>query len=421
MKILLLFVLAWALLLKVATSKENTKLLFVQILFRHGDRAPIELYPNDPNPASVWPEGLAKLTQLGKRQHYALGKFFRSMYENFTTSNPLEVNVISSEVDRCLKSAETNLASFYAPTSQWSFDTQFKWQPISIHYIPKDDDKYLETDSYCPRATQEQENVIKSPEGQRVIQEHEFMFKNLTFYSGNSIENWTTASYFHDVIYIEKKYNLSVPTWVEPFWDELINVSNLSFFWSFNSPLLHRLRAGPLLQRIIQKMNNKINGDIPDLKFQIYSAHDTNIAVVLDALNLYNMKAPPYCSSLLFELHEMSSGDKTVRLLYQNSSKPEEKIDPPHVLILEGCTEYCPLDYFINYTSPLMPEDWDTECQLDKSFVDKIKEKQVTVVWFFLLAAVVIATMSIYVLWRIYSRRQDKSGISAVKYSSLDP
>ncbi|GFR32876.1 testicular acid phosphatase homolog [Trichonephila clavata] len=421
MKRLLLFALAWVLLLEIAISKENTKLLFVQILFRHGDRAPIDLYPNDPNPVSVWPEGLAKLTQLGKKQHYALGKFFRSMYENFTTSNPLEVNVISSEVDRCLKSAETNLASFYAPSPQWSFDTQFKWQPISVHYIPKMEDRYLEVESYCPRATEELENVVKSAEGQRIIQEHEFMFKNLTFYSGNPIDNWTTANYLHDVMYIEKKYNLTVPTWIEPFWDELTYVSNMSFYWSFNSPLLHRLRAGPLLQRIINKMNDKINGDTPDLKFQIYSAHDTNIAIVLDALNLFDMNAPPYCSALLFELHEMSNGEKTLRLLYQNSSKPEEKIDPPHVLILEGCTEYCPLEYFINYTSPLMPGDWDAECQLDKSFVDKIKERKVTIGWFFILAAVVTATVSIYALWRMCYRRQDKSGISAVKYSSLDP
>ncbi|GIY69994.1 prostatic acid phosphatase [Caerostris darwini] len=421
MKQVLLFVLAWSLLIGFAFTKENSKLLFVQILFRHGDRAPIELYSTDPNPATAWPEGLAKLTTLGKKQHYALGKYFRSMYANFTTSSPLEVNMISSEVDRCLKSAETNLASFYAPDPKWSFDPQLRWQPISVHYVPKDEDKYLETDSYCPRATEEQKRIVQSPEGQRFLQEHEGMLKNLTFFSGDPIANWTEASYLHDVLKIEKKYNLTVPTWVEPYWDELTNISNLSFFWSFNSPLLHRLRAGPLLQRIIQKMNEKLEGSIPDMKFQLYSAHDTNVAVVLDALNLFNMIAPPYCASLIFELHEMPNGDRAVRMLYQNSSKPEEKIDPPHVLILEGCSEFCSLEYFINYTSPLMPGDWNEECQLEMSFVEKIKEKKVTIGWFFILTAVIIVTMSIYALWRIYSRRQEKNGISAVKYSNLDP
>ncbi|XP_055947727.1 prostatic acid phosphatase-like [Argiope bruennichi] len=419
MKQHLLFFLLWGLLIGPAFSEEN-KLLFVQIVFRHGDRAPIDLYPNDPNPPSVWPEGLAALTTLGKKQQYALGKYFRSRYSNFTTSSPLEVKVISSEADRCLKSALTNLASFYAPDSEWSFDKSLPWQPISVHYLPKKQDKYLETDSDCPRAVEEQQKVIQSHEGQRILKEHEEMFRNLSVYSGYPIANWTKASYLHDVLSIEKKYNLTVPTWVEPYWDELTNVSNLSFFWSYNSPLLHRLRAGPLIQRIIANMDAKINGMITNLKFQIYSAHDTTIAVVLDALNLFNMIAPPYASALLFELFEMPDGVKTVRMLYQNSSKPEEKIDPLQILILEGCSEFCPLDFFINFTSPLIPEDWDRECQLDKTFVEKIQERKVTIGWFLILIAVVMAVMSIFLLWRMYSRRQDKKGISAVKYSSLD-
>ncbi|CAL1281710.1 unnamed protein product [Larinioides sclopetarius] len=419
MKQLLLFVLTWILLLGQAFSEEN-KLLFVQILFRHGDRAPIDLYPNDPNPPSVWPEGLAALTTLGKKQQYALGNYFRARYDNFTTSSPLEVNVISSQADRCLKSAETNMASFYAPDRKWSFDNNLPWQPIAIHYLPKNQDKYLESDSDCPRAEEEKQKVLNSPEGQKFLKEHEEMFKNLSNLSGYLIANWTKASYFHDVILIEKKYNLTVPTWVEPYWNELTNVSNLSFFWSYNSPLLHRLRAGPLIQRIIQRMNQKINGDIPHLKFQIYSAHDTTIALVLDALNLFNMIAPPYCSALLFELFEMPDGVKTIRMLYQNSSKVEEKIDPPHILILDGCTEFCPLEYFINYTKSLMPEDWNQECQLDKTFVEKIQERKVTIGWFLILIAVIMAVMSVFLLWRMYSRRQDKKGISAVKYSSLD-
>ncbi|CAL1300920.1 unnamed protein product [Larinioides sclopetarius] len=242
------------------------------------------------------------------------------------------------------------------------------------------------------------------------------MFRNLSTLSGSPITNWKEASDLHDVLFIEKEYNLTVPTWVEPYWNELTNVSNLSFFWDFYSSVLHRLRAGPLIQRIIERMNQKINGEIPNLKFQIYSAHDTNIAVVLDALTLFNMIAPPYCSALLFELFEMPDGVKTIRMLYQNSSKVEEKIDPPHILILDGCTEYCPLEYFINYTKFLIPEDWDQECQLDKTFVEKIFERKVEIGWCLFLIANV---MAVSLLWKKLSRRQDKKDISAIKYRSL--
>ncbi|GBN24033.1 hypothetical protein AVEN_242393-1 [Araneus ventricosus] len=73
-------------------KEENTTLLLVQTLSRHGDRAPSRLYSTDPNSAAHWPEGLGKITLLGRKQQYAVGKFLRSMYKDFVTSNPNEVS-----------------------------------------------------------------------------------------------------------------------------------------------------------------------------------------------------------------------------------------------------------------------------------------------------------------------------------------
>ena len=86
------------------------------------------------------------------------------------------------------------------------------------------------------------------------------------------------------------------------------------------------------------------------------------------------MKQPPYCATLLFELHELSDGEKTVRIIYLNSTTPEKETQTPHILILEGCSEFCPLKYFINFTKALIPDDWEKECQLDKSFIEKIQD-----------------------------------------------
>lgn len=97
--------------------------------------------------------------------------------------------------------------------------------------------------------------------------------------------------------------------------------------------------------------------------------------MVLDALNLYNLKQPPYCATLLFELHKRTDSVNAVRLLYLNSSNPEKEIEEPHVLVLEGCTEFCPLADFIKLTKDLMPENWEKECQLQKSILEKLKDK----------------------------------------------
>ena len=57
--------------------EDDLKLEYVQVLWRHGDRSPVTIYPNDPN-ANFWPQGEGMLTQKGMQQHYALGQYLRT-------------------------------------------------------------------------------------------------------------------------------------------------------------------------------------------------------------------------------------------------------------------------------------------------------------------------------------------------------
>ncbi|KAH7694264.1 Histidine acid phosphatase family protein, partial [Aphelenchoides avenae] len=66
-------------LLAVTCLGEN-QLLFLQVVWRHGDRAPTETYPNDPHQEDAWPNGWGELTELGMLQHYTLGKLLRKRY-----------------------------------------------------------------------------------------------------------------------------------------------------------------------------------------------------------------------------------------------------------------------------------------------------------------------------------------------------
>lgn len=59
----------------VATAEDDTKLVLLQILFRHGGRTPTYVYPNDRYGEAPWKiyGGLGQLTQKGMQQHYAFG------------------------------------------------------------------------------------------------------------------------------------------------------------------------------------------------------------------------------------------------------------------------------------------------------------------------------------------------------------
>ena len=45
--------------------KKDDKILFLQVIWRHGDRAPTGTYPTDPHKEDSWPNGWGELTQVG--------------------------------------------------------------------------------------------------------------------------------------------------------------------------------------------------------------------------------------------------------------------------------------------------------------------------------------------------------------------
>lgn len=62
--------------------------------------------------------------------------------------------------------------------------------------------------------------------------------------------------------------------------------------------------AGILLKRIIDDMNEVINGT--NRKINLFSAHDMTVAAFLYALNIHDHRYPAYTSSVIVELHENS-------------------------------------------------------------------------------------------------------------------
>lgn len=57
-----------------------------------------------------------------------------------------------------------------------------------------------------------------------------------------------------------------------------------------------------------QKRNNKTKLKV---KFWMYSAHDSNVAGLLNSLNVYNNKLPPYASSVFLELRKKKNLNNT--------------------------------------------------------------------------------------------------------------
>jgi lysosomal acid phosphatase len=85
------------------------------------------------------------LKQLGKYQHYELGQWLRHRYSGFLPEaySREDIYVRSTDVDRTLMSAASNLAGLYPPVGDQIWNKNISWQPIPIHTVPERKDEVI--------------------------------------------------------------------------------------------------------------------------------------------------------------------------------------------------------------------------------------------------------------------------------------
>lgn len=73
------------------------------------------------------------------QQHYELGLWLRKRYISLLKNDysKTDVYIQSTDVDRTLMSAESNLAGLFPPRGSRMFEPGLKWQPIPVHTIPE--------------------------------------------------------------------------------------------------------------------------------------------------------------------------------------------------------------------------------------------------------------------------------------------
>ncbi|KAG8178919.1 hypothetical protein JTE90_014125 [Oedothorax gibbosus] len=339
----------------------NTKLLFLQSLTRHGDRAPLKHYEWDQTPSDFWPEGYTNLTELGKRQNYVFGKYLRFFYQGFLTSDPNEVICNATGEPRCIMSGKFLISSYYYSEPKWGVENNFDLDSIPVNFETLDKDKYLSLQSDCPRANEEYKNAFSSEDFLQKSDKYEDILTALSPKLGaKNLPN--ELEIIQDTLIILKKYERPLPSWAKEFFGELDEYVELITYYPWKIPQIMRLRAGPIIGKIVDDMKRKISGKISALKWQAYDVQSHLLFTVMDALGVFNNVLPPYCATLIFELHDMPNGKNAVRLLFFNSTVPENGVQVPHVLTIKGCSEFCSLDFFDNFTKQLVPHDWEAEC-----------------------------------------------------------
>ena len=372
-------------------------LKMANIVYRHGARSPIAFYPNDPYQEKFWPDGSGRLTQYGMRLEYDLGKFFKERYmtnTSFISQQYVhkEVYIQSSDVDRCIESAETQLAAIYPPKGYQIWNTEIPWQPIPIHSIPMYEDVMLNPQKvYCPRLQQLLKDKQSSPEFKRKVLENKELLNKLSNHSGMAV-NLQNIYYISDPVKCEKAEGLKIPKWIDELWEQVLALSDWCLVYKFSGgDEIGRLLGGSLLGKINENMKKlSEEKDVENLfKLNMWSGHDTSLLSLCSALDI-KLHVPNYAASLMIELYHSTTKGYFVQILYRKDFKNTVK-----QLKLKECDVSCPLDQFLKLTKVRTTMDRRKICGGGNFEESTLKTKTIVVLFLgcTLLSIVIMITL----------------------------
>nr|XP_002130958.1 prostatic acid phosphatase-like [Ciona intestinalis] len=347
----------------------DEELVFSNLLWRHGARSAIHSYKNDPFNQTMWPQGFGQLTQIGMHQHYELGSYLKQRYNTLLSRryNRSEIYIRSTDFDRTLMSAESNMAGLFPPEGKQKWNgTNTSWQPVPIHTVPKILDSLLLAPIItCPKLQQLHEKTYSSLEYIELQNKYTEFLKNISFWSGNDNVNLTSSWNVLDTLITEKTQGKTLPLWAsDAVMDKLHEIAALDIlirFSGMNSKYredIGRIVAGNLIKQIVTNINNSINGS-ESYKVIAYSAHDTTIGSLLVALDSFNNRLPPFAACVMIEVYKDKSSsppEYIVRSYYRNSTG-----DPIKLNILD-CGFNCSLNEFVTKSQKMFPRGPAQDC-----------------------------------------------------------
>ncbi|KAI5710521.1 hypothetical protein M8J75_009296 [Diaphorina citri] len=357
--------------LEFASALESKETLeFVSIVFRHGNRAPLVHYKNDPYKGK-FPDGVGQLTKKGKANMYQKGKVLRKMYDGFIGRNfrSDELYCTSTSSDRTLMTAQVVLAGMYPPVDSYHhLDPHLAWQPIPVHEDSPDKSSIFGHGNLCPRYSQVfYEQINKTTETLKKEGRVQEVFPYCEAHCGEQVRTVADLGLLVDALKSEAADGLKLPDWVSEIYDStLLGFLDILMNVIVTTAEQKRLITGPLLKQILDNMSAKSKGTLkPNHKMVLYSGHDFSILGLLGSITKSKklIPQPEFGASLAFEMYRSESNQYTVKVKYLRSFNDET----PQDISIPDCGSPCTLEKFIEISQYVIPEDWEQECRIHHS------------------------------------------------------
>ncbi|XP_011500130.1 PREDICTED: venom acid phosphatase Acph-1-like, partial [Ceratosolen solmsi marchali] len=349
-------------------GKDELKLKYVNVVFRHGDRTPdySETYPTDLNIKSkFYPLGYGELTNRGKLREYELGQLLRDKYNDFLGELYLQQSVyaLSTDYTRTKMSLQLVLASLYPPSGVQKWHNKLNWQPIPSMFLTSEQD-WLMVPEECLEYIQLRKKIEKTPEVVGKIKQFKGLMQNLTEWTGKPISTTYDIYMLYHLFVAQSFLNLTLPNWTNTVfpYGQLFDAIKLEYeIFSYTTDM-RRINGGKLLYKIVKELRNVKSG-IADKrrKISLYSGHETNIVALLQTLGVYTPHVPAYSSAIIIEFYEQNS-EYFVKVLYYRGV--------PATLLTQqipGCEILCPFNKFLDLLKDVIPSQNELRCDKSKT------------------------------------------------------
>ncbi|XP_012259855.2 venom acid phosphatase Acph-1-like [Athalia rosae] len=345
-------------------ENETVVLELVSVLFRHGDRTPVntgvETYPEDPYLNSeFFPDGPGALINTGKKRQFEFGKALRSRYDEFLGPfyYPKMLEARSTDFDRTKMSLQLVLNGVFPPAPRQQWKDGADWQPIPTKYSREYED-FLRSDS-CPKYLAETKRFANTPEMQAKLAEFNDLMKWLEIKTGKAFEDARSLHEIYTTLTTQNSMGLALPEWVnETILNRRLYDGDVLHYEILNGNVeLRRLFGGALLRKIIDNGLKHRNGTLEKgKKLYLYSAHDTTMAGFMWTLGIWESRLPEFSSGVIIELLKKGV-EYFVKVIYYQGI-PSEFVE----MQIPGCARLCPFEEFINLLKDVIATDEDLQC-----------------------------------------------------------
>ncbi|MED6238218.1 hypothetical protein ATANTOWER_013132 [Ataeniobius toweri] len=356
-----------------ASSASLYELKLVQVLFRHGARTPLRSIPEvmeaqwvptlleapphthinyvvtdlegGPQPPSPLEDNYRRnilsggtfpgqLTKVGMQQLYELGERLRKTYIEETpflspTFIPTEVYVRSTNIVRTIESARCLIAGLF----------QQKQKDIVSILTTEAESEILYPNYHGCKLLK----VLLSPRWAEVSTLPGIAADLQSILSALGIEAHQHVDFIliRDDMVARETHGLPSPP-VLSSWRNTVEERAVDMICHLYEPRRReklQLSVGALFHMLLDNIEKKLEGSSAEAnrKLFLYSAHDTTLIPCLMALEIFDMKWPPYAADITLELHQnRKTGDTFVKVSYMGQDQ-----------LIPGCSGvYCPLQEF---------------------------------------------------------------------------